>query len=333
MAHVAKYAMGATGHMSKHYERGVGNDGETIRYNNQNIDISRSHENYNLGPMREISQVEYIQKRIAEVRCQNRADVKIMCSWVVTAPKDLPAYDYRSFFESTYDFLVKRYGGEKNVVSAYVHMDEITPHIHFAFIPVAPDRRRGGEKITAKEVLTRTDLQSFHPELENHIARQLGYVVGIQNEATRDGNKSVEELKRNTAIEKVTELQRTEKKAIESAKLALGEVERLQAKGNALEDKLESLENELDCLQDEIDNLTKERNILKKVVSDEYQKLNGSIVGRIEVIREETERRKLLSVLERFLKLPVIQPLWEQFKQQEREQQRTRNRNHRGYER
>ena len=69
--------------------------------------------------------------------------MNVLCSWVVTVPKDVPEAEYEKFFHATYDFLEKRYGRE-NVVSAYVHMDEITPHMHFAFVPVVYDKRKSG---------------------------------------------------------------------------------------------------------------------------------------------------------------------------------------------
>ena len=70
----------------------------------------------------------------------------------------------RLFFERTYRFLCDRYG-EQNVISAYVHKDEKTPHMHFAFVPVTEDKKRGGEKVSAKEVITKNDLKTFHTDL------------------------------------------------------------------------------------------------------------------------------------------------------------------------
>lgn len=41
--------------------------------------------------------------------------------------------------------MANRYGKE-NVVSAYVHLDETAPHIHFSFIPITKDKKKGGFK-------------------------------------------------------------------------------------------------------------------------------------------------------------------------------------------
>ena len=51
----------------------------------------------------------------------------------------------RLFFERTYRFLCDRYG-EQNVISAYVHKDEKTPHMHFAFVPVTEDKKQSVRK-------------------------------------------------------------------------------------------------------------------------------------------------------------------------------------------
>ena len=42
-----------------------------------------------MGPKRNISQGDFVKKRCNEVKCLNRKDVNVMCSWVITAPKDL----------------------------------------------------------------------------------------------------------------------------------------------------------------------------------------------------------------------------------------------------
>ena len=197
MAHVEKYARGAVGNMFDHYARGRGN----VERSNQNINPARTHLNYNLAPEHQGGQVGFLRQRLSQVKVQNRADVNVFCDWIVTIPKDfLQEYPQleEKFFKSVYHFLEKRYG-EENVISAYVHKDEVTPHIHFAFVPVVPDKKRGGFKVSAKERLTRSDLQSFHQDLNLYLIGNMGHVIPILNQATKDGNRSIMELKRQTA--------------------------------------------------------------------------------------------------------------------------------------
>jgi len=196
MAHVQKFTKAAAGHMFKHFERAKNEQGEYIKFANQSIDLSKSDLNYNLAPERNMSQGDFVKKRCTEdgVRCMNRKDVNVMCSWIVTAPQKLPAENHKQFFEETYKFLSNRYG-EENVVSAYVHNDETQAHIHFAFVPVIADKKRGGYKVSAKELVNKKDLLTFHKDLTKCMISVFGYDTGVENGATALGNQTIEQLK------------------------------------------------------------------------------------------------------------------------------------------
>lgn len=207
MANVQKYTKAACGHLFKHYEHAQETNSETgqleyIKLGNQEINTQLTHLNYNLAVHQTMSQGDFIRKRCSEVKLQNRKDVNVMCSWVLTAPKDLPEAEHKDFFKESYDFMAKRYG-EENVISAYVHFDETTPHIHFTFVPVTVDKKKGGYKVSAKEVVNRKDLQMFHQDLSDHLKKALGHSVAILNDVTKNGNKTIAELKGKSALERV----------------------------------------------------------------------------------------------------------------------------------
>lgn len=203
MAHVAKYNRSSTGHMFAHYERRKDEKGNYINFSNENIDTTKTHLNYNLAEDK--NQIEFLRERLSEVKCLKRKDVNVFCSWAVTKPKDLPQDLEEKFFKETYKFLENRYKKE-NVVSSYVHMDEVTPHMHFAFIPIALDKKKNIEKVSAKEVITKRDLQTFHTDLEKHLEKELGYKINILNEATKEGNKEIIDLKKETLAEQYKRL-------------------------------------------------------------------------------------------------------------------------------
>ncbi len=182
-----KHTKAVCGHMFAHYDRQADN------ISNENIDSSRTHLNYNLAVHQQMEQGEFIRQRCSEVKCQNRKDVNVMCSWVLTAPKDLPQGELHQFFKNGYEFLENRYGKE-NVVSAYVHCDEHQPHMHFAFVPVAEDKKKGGYKVCAKEVTTKQDLKTFHIDLDKHLHKEFGRSLGVLNGSTANGNKTIQEL-------------------------------------------------------------------------------------------------------------------------------------------
>lgn len=195
MAHVEKYKASALGHMLAHYNR--------TSPANKDIDKSRTKENYNLAPMRG-DLISFINAKCSEIKCQKRNDVIKLCDWVITMPRDLPPEKESIFFSSTYNFLVNRYGvhGDSNIVSAFVHKDESQPHMHFAFIPIAAEKKNkkklGELKVCAKEVITKADLQTFHENLQDYLEAKLNCQVNVINEATKDGNKSIADLKRHS---------------------------------------------------------------------------------------------------------------------------------------
>lgn len=196
MAHKEKFNRGQLGHMLSHYDRS--------KECGDNVDRERTPLNYNLAAQdQQLDQLEKIHQRLAEVPHRERKDLNVMIDWIITAPKDLPEREHRQFFEASYQFCRERYGAE-NVVSAYVHVDEVTPHMHFAFVPVTKDNR-----ISAKDVITRQELKKFHGDLQKHLELELGHKVNVLNEATKEGNKSIVELKRISASKELQEARET----------------------------------------------------------------------------------------------------------------------------
>lgn len=201
MAHIEKFSKNSVGHLFAHFERKKEN-GEFVKFSNQEIDITKSDLNYNLAWNRNKNQYKIYKDRLSQVQVFNRSDVKTLCSCVTTIPqetylkfKDNPEA-IREFFEKSYDFLENRYGKE-NVVSAFVHMDETTPHMHFAFIPVVLDKKKNIEKVCAKEVITTKELKTFHKDYQKFLDNNLSYECLVHSGITKE-NKTIKELKDNT---------------------------------------------------------------------------------------------------------------------------------------
>lgn len=196
---------------------------------NKDIDKGRSPLNYNL--CEHANGYDYYKKRLSEVKVQNRADVNTLCSWIITKPKDLPDADLERFFKESYSFMADRYGRE-NVVSAWVHMDETTAHLHFKFIPVVEDKRHEGcYKCSAKECVDRSELKAIHKDIARHMENVFGRDIGLLNGSTAGGNRTVQELKNEALVaenislqSKVFDSQRTIKRA-EQAEKALADLE------------------------------------------------------------------------------------------------------------
>ena len=247
MAHIQKFQQHALGHMCKHFAREKDEHGEYVRFGNQNIDPTRTHLNYNLAPTRR-NQYGFIMDRRREVYCLNRKDVNLMCSCVVTAPKDLPAAEHERFFKATYDFLSARYGGKdaENVISAYVHMDEGSHHLHFAFVPIHYNKSKGCWAVSAKDVVNRQDLRTLHPDLERHVSRELGHDVHVlTGELSNRPNLTLPQYQEYQ--DTLNRLQETQKALQEARK----ELETVQSLSDTIKRDLEASEAVADARYEE----------------------------------------------------------------------------------
>ena len=180
MAHLKKNTRGAVPGLAVHFER------KTDHHTNKEIDVSKTYLNQDL--MADASDMlSRFNARLNDVYCMKRDDVKALATWIVTLPEELTEAPYEqqsAFFEATTNFLNERYGQE-NAVAAVVHYDETTPHLHYAFVPVVFDDKKSRYKVSAKEVLTRHDLQSFHEDLDQDLKKVLPfYEQGILNHKT-----------------------------------------------------------------------------------------------------------------------------------------------------
>ena len=212
MANVMKYKAGVVGRMFNHYER---RSGDNVQRRNEQIDPTRTYMNYDLhtgetadGQRASPKMYERMKKRLSEVKnLSKRSDVNLMCDWVITLPKDIKIDKAKEFFRHSYDFCCERYGKE-NVIGAWVHMDETTPHMHFSFVPVVTGKD-GSERLCAKEKVSRFDLIHFHPDLQKYVEGKMQQGVAILNGATAGGNLTIIEMKMQKALEELAEVKAT----------------------------------------------------------------------------------------------------------------------------
>lgn len=211
---------------------------------NPDIDFEKSAENYTLKDT-DLSYNKAVQARIQSgYKGQKtiRKDAVLMCEVLFTSDKAfferLSAEQERAFFEECYKFAADRYG-EENIISAVVHCDEKTPHLHLDFVPLTSDGR-----LSAKSVLGgKKDLQKLQDDFFAEVGKKWGLERG--NRADLDSPNAEKprshletaELKRDTE-QKLTELQRK----ADEIKMKIGRLESRQTKK---EKELSALSKEL----------------------------------------------------------------------------------------
>ena len=137
---------------------------------NPDIDTDRSRYNLHLvqpqGRYREEA-----DRMIAAAHCRVRKDsVRVVEVLVTASPeffKDKTNREIRAYFAYALKFLEGRQRPD-TFLSAVVHMDEKTPHLHLCFVPLTPDGR-----LSAKEIIgNRKNLVKWQDEFWQHMVKQ-----------------------------------------------------------------------------------------------------------------------------------------------------------------
>lgn len=129
---------------------------ENYSPDNPSIDLSRTGRNYHTVHRSE-RYMDYIGKRIATLPLKRkvRKDAVLMGAFIISSDgeffKKLLPSQQRRFFADATEYFAEKYGKE-NIISAVVHMDETTPHMHLNLIPIVDHR------LCAKELFTPQDV-------------------------------------------------------------------------------------------------------------------------------------------------------------------------------
>lgn len=117
---------------------------------NPDIDPSRSHLNFHLVEPERRYRAE-AERQIKEAGCRTRSDSVRLVETLVTATPEFfqgkKKSEIKLFFQEALAFIGQNQGS-KTIISAAVHMDEKTPHMHLSFVPLTEDGR-----LCAKEIL------------------------------------------------------------------------------------------------------------------------------------------------------------------------------------
>ena len=173
--HCVKIKTGAVGGIASHHTRA--HEPKT----NPDIDPTRTHLNY------DIVQSDHIQKRLnarlKELQSTTktgkarkmRSDAVAAYDFVVSASPEemskMPPERQKQYFANAADFFKSRYG-EKNVITAVVHMDEKTPHLHLLLVPEKDGR------VSAKALFNKQEMHDLQDNFYNQVSSQFGLERG-----------------------------------------------------------------------------------------------------------------------------------------------------------
>ena len=203
----------------------VHNERRTRGHTNKDIDSEKTHLNYYLKK-NELSYIKEFDRLKKENNLQGhiRSNSIIMCEMLFTSDKEffdkIGEKETKRYFEESYNFICSYKNlGEKNIISAVVHLDEGTPHMHLIYIPVIHTKdkeRKEIDKICCRDFWKGRD---SYRQLQNAFFEYItskGFEIerGLPVEETGAKHEKIENLK------KVTNFENT-KKILDNIKLDL----------------------------------------------------------------------------------------------------------------
>ena len=261
-------------------------------HTNKDIDNTRTHLNFYCKKNEQtyIKEFDRIKKEY-DLKGHIRSNSIILCEMMITSDKEffdkIGLEETKRYFRESYKFVCNYKNlGEKYIVSAVVHLDETTPHMHLIYIPVIHTKDKEGnliDKICARDFWRGRD---SYRDLQNEFHRYItskGFELerGLPIEETGAKHEKIENLK------KVTNFENT-KKVLENVKLELPEIPNINDI-KLIKLNKEKVENEIIKPKDELiqelyqDNITLHRELSKQVKvvneAEKYQKERDKIIA------------------------------------------------------
>lgn len=282
-----------------------------------------------------------------------RKDAVVVCNFIVTSDNEtmdtLGADRQREFFQDSVKWFSDRYGADR-VLNATVHMDETTPHLHIGVMPITQDGRLSAKAIFTKTEMKAIQTE-FARDVGEKYGLERG-VEGSErthlSEARFKEQKALEMANEHGAI--AQELQIIAEDCKQELSEATRSLETVKQELSAMQDRKDTLQGEIERLE-AIDKQTKVRVHealekqkpvlldLQKRISEAKSELSvvetavkekkaegaekfgwDGMAERIERARKEAGKdnhikalEARVSLLERFISLPQVKPLWEQF--------------------
>ena len=273
--------------------KGTHNDRKAKNHSNKDIDPTRTHLNYYIKK-NEFTYTKEFDKYIKKNNLKGhlRSNSIIMCQMIFTSDQaffdKIGEKETKRYFDECYKFICNYKNlGEKNIISAVVHLDEGAPHMHLMFVPVVHTKDKEGnkiDKICARDFWKgRDSYRKLQDAYFNHV-KSKGFDLerGMFIEDTGRKHYTIEEYK------KITNYENT-KKVLNDIKLNLPDVPNITDIGKFTLKRDEKILDEIIKPKDDLikelyrDNLSLHKELTKqtKVIDEaqKYQKERNSIIA------------------------------------------------------
>ena len=225
------------------------NERKNTNYSNKNINKKISINNYSIKKCTTTYQ-KAITNLIEKYNMKNRItkQTNLICEFIITSDKNFFEHigekETKRYFETAYKFIANYNNlGEEFIVSAKVHLDEESPHMHVDFVPVVHRKDKNGNithKIACSEFWKGKD---SYARLQDNFYSYMTKANFQLERGNAKGNEhiDIEKLKKITNYE----LQQFEKQTIKKEKtIETNNIELLQQENKRIIKKYNTLSNQ-----------------------------------------------------------------------------------------
>ena len=152
----------------------------SVSHTNPEIDRTKSSKNYDLNGRFNETFKSILKSRVEETGAKGyeRKNGVVVCELLFSASpdffKNMNEDEVRSYFENCYEFACKKYGKE-NIISAMVHLDEKTPHMHLCFAPIV--QKNGEYKFCANDLFNHK-MEELQDQVQDQVFNKYGLKRG-----------------------------------------------------------------------------------------------------------------------------------------------------------
>lgn len=255
------------------------------RKSNPDIDDARTNMNYDLVESNK-NLYQRVKARVDEVRSVSRIQKNSVVDFsnIITVPKE--QYEKwgleksKDYLKEVYNYFCEEFGKE-NIVSAKVHLDETTPHMHLHFVPV--NQENG--KLQARALMTPARINKIHTECPKYL-QEKGYEVE-RGKGKTEKNLDIHRFKAEKIKEDINILEDKLKalegdlKAFERVESSFDKIDGIKAKKSPLGSKISVKEDDYKLLID----LSKKSLVLSSKVN--------ALQGKVENLEIELDKKTL----------------------------------------
>ncbi len=208
------------------------NERKNKNYSNANIDKEKSYLNYSIkSPQYSYEKEFYLMREKYKLKGQIKVVSNIACEYIITSDKEffetIGEEETKRYFETAYQFVTQYKDlGEQYIMSAKVHMDEETPHMHLIFLPVVHTKDKEGNDIDKLACSEFWKAKDSYRQLQNAfynymVSNNFELERGLPKEETGREHIDLKEYKEITNFDKT-------KEKLQNIKLELPDVPNLE---------------------------------------------------------------------------------------------------------